>query len=149
MNDRMNKNTRLWLVLAVLIVVGALAAILATSIVWFPFYSPFRPRPPPIIVDIRDLELYYTAGTIMSALNLTLLVFLLTTYIGIYRKTKSQFTIGLIVFSIVFLLNVLASSPIIHYVFGFRAIGLGPFALLPDIFTFAALIVLLYLSVKY
>jgi hypothetical protein len=27
--------------------------------------------------------------------------------------------------------------------------GLGPFALLPDLFTFAALTVLLYLSVKY
>ncbi len=149
MNDQMDKNTRLWLVFAVLIVVGVLAAALATSIVWFPVYRPFEPRPPPLLVDIRDLELYYTVGTVMSALNLTLLVFLLATYVGIYRKTKSQFTIGLIVFSVVFLLNVLASSPIIHFAFGFRAIGLGPFALLPDIFTFAALIVLLYLSIKY
>ena len=149
MDNRMDRNTRLWVVLAALIVVGVLALALATSIVWFPVISPFRPRPPPMIVDIRDLELYYTLGTVMSALNLTLLIFLLATYVSIYRKTKSPFTIGLIVFSVVFLLNVLASSPIIHYIFGFRAIGLGPFALLPDIFTFAALIVLLYLSIKY
>jgi hypothetical protein len=33
--------------------------------------------------------------------------------------------------------------------FGFRPFGLGPFALLPELFTFAALIVLLYLSVRY
>jgi hypothetical protein len=149
MNNQMDKNTRLWLVLATLLVVGVLALVLASSIVWFPPLSPFEPRRPPLIVDIRDLELYYTAGTIMSALNLTLLVFLLATYVSIYRKTKSQFTIGLIVFSIVFFLNILASSPVIQYTFGFRAIGLGPFALLPDIFTFAALIVLLYLSIKY
>jgi len=149
MDNQMDKNTRLWLVLAVLIMVGVLATILATSIVWFPVPGPFEPRRPLLIVDIRDLELYYTAGTVMSALNLTLLVFLLATYIEIYRKTKSPFTIGLMVFSVVFLLNILASNPLIQYTFGFRAMGLGPFALLPDIFTFGALIVLLYLSIRY
>jgi hypothetical protein len=34
-------------------------------------------------------------------------------------------------------------------IFGFIAFGLGPFALLPELFEFLALIVLLYLSVKY
>jgi hypothetical protein len=33
--------------------------------------------------------------------------------------------------------------------FGFGLFGLGPFALLPDLFEFVALSVLLYLSVKY
>jgi hypothetical protein len=35
------------------------------------------------------------------------------------------------------------------WAFGFRAFGLGPFAMLPDLFTFGALVVLLYLSIKY
>jgi len=35
------------------------------------------------------------------------------------------------------------------WAFGFRPFGLGPFALLPDLFTFGALAVLLYLSIKY
>jgi len=34
-------------------------------------------------------------------------------------------------------------------VFGFWPLGLGPFAMLPDLFTLGALAVLLYLSVKY
>ena len=79
----------------------------------------------------------------------TLLIFLLITYIDIYRRTRSNFTIGLIIFSIVFLLNALTANPIFIWVFGFRAFGLGIFALLPDLFEFVALTVLLYLSIKY
>jgi len=86
---------------------------------------------------------------VVSTINVTLLIFLLVTYINIYRKTRSEFTIGLIIFSAVLLMNALASNPLVIWVFGFRAFGLGPFALLPDLFTFVALVVLLYLSIKY
>jgi len=102
-------------------------------------------NPPPL----GDIELFYTAKTIISSINATLLVGLLVTYISIYRKTRSEFTIGLIIFSVVLLLYALASNPILHWTFGFGAFGLGPFAMLPDLFTCIALIVLLYLTVKY
>jgi hypothetical protein len=46
-------------------------------------------------------------------------------------------------------MNALVSNPFMMWAFGFRAFGLGPFAMLPDLFTLAALSVLLYLSVKY
>jgi hypothetical protein len=104
-------------------------------------------RPPENIPG--DIEFFYIAKTVVSTINVTLLIFLLLTYIGIYRKTRSEFTIGLIIFSMVFLLNALASNPFVTWAFGFRAFGLGPFALLPDLFTCVALTVLLYLSVKY
>jgi hypothetical protein len=96
-----------------------------------------------------DIELFYTIGTVISTINATLLIILLITYIHIYRKTRSQFTIGLIIFSVVLLLNAIASNPFVRWVFGFRAFGLGPFAMLPDLFTFVALAILLYLTVKY
>jgi len=96
-----------------------------------------------------DIELFYTAKAVISSINATLLVWLLITYISIYRKTRSEFTIGLIIFSIVLLLYALASNPILHWTFGFGAFGLGPFAMLPDLFTCIALIVLLYLTIRY
>jgi len=96
-----------------------------------------------------DIELFYIAKTVISSVNLALLICLLIVYIDIYRKTKSKFTIGLIIFSLVFLLNAIASSPIMQGAFGFSAFGLGPFAMLPDLFTCIALSVLLYLSLKY
>jgi len=148
MKNRMNKNMIIWLLLPTLIVVAILAALWAGSTFWFPRF-PFEPRPRPIENIAGDIEFYYTAQTVVSSINVTLSVFLLAIYISIYEKTRSEFTIGLIIFSLVFLLNALASNPFVIWAFGFRPFGLGPFALLPDIFTFGALVVLLYLSAKY
>jgi len=147
MSDQMNKNARNWSILVILIVVAILAALWATTTIWFP-PRPFDPRvrPPE---DIRDLELFYTIKTVVSTINVTLSIFLLLTYLNIYRKTHSEFTVGLIIFSGVFLLNALVSNPFVVWIFGFRPSGLGPFAMLPDLFTLAALGALLYLSIKY
>jgi len=151
MNNRMNKNLRIWLILATLIVVTVLAALWAMSTFWFPRY-PWRPwehHLPPQYEIPEDIEFFYMAQTVVSTINVALSVFLLLIYVSIYRKTRSEFTIGLIIFSTVFLLNALASNPFVIWAFGFRAFGLGPFALLPDLFTLGALTVLLYLSIKY
>jgi hypothetical protein len=144
MNGRMNKGIRAWLILATVIVVGILAAFWATSEVG-PTPFPFQRREPPGAIP-GDIEFFYTAKTVVSTINITLLIFLLLIYSSIYKKTRSEFTIGLMIFSAVLLLNALASNPLVIRAFGFRPFGLGPFALLPDLFTFVALIVLLYLS---
>jgi hypothetical protein len=144
----MDKSTRIWILLAAIVVVAVLAALWADSTVWFPQF-PFRHRVPPPRVNPLDIEFFYTAKTVVSTVNVTLLAFLLATYVAIYTKTRSEFTMGLIVFAAVLLLNALASNPFVIWLFGFEASGLGPFALLPDVFTFGALMVLLYLSLKY
>jgi hypothetical protein len=151
MKHHMNRNMKTWLILTTLIVVAILAALWATSTLWFPHFprEPWEPheRPPENIPG--DIEFFYIAKTVVSTINVTFLIFLLITYISIYRKTRSEFTIGLIIFSLVLLLNALASNPFVTWAFGFRAFGLGPFALLPDLFTSVALAILLYLSIKY
>jgi hypothetical protein len=151
MEHHMNRSVRIWLVLVILVVVAILAALWATSTFWFSRFrwEPWEPheRPPENIPG--DIEFFYIAKTVVSTINVTLLIFLLLTYVNIYRKTRSEFTIGLVIFSAVFLLNALASNPLVIWTFGFRPFGLGPFALLPDLFTLGALAVLLYLSIKY
>jgi hypothetical protein len=152
MKSRMNKSVRTWLIavaiLATIIVVGTLAAIWATSR-FEVLPPPFERRQPPPEGIFEDIELFYTVETVISTINVTLLIFLSITYVGIYRKTRSEFTIGLIIISMAFLLNALASNPLVRGVFGYRPFGLGPFAMLPDLFTIVALAVLLYLSIKY
>ena len=147
----MNKNQRNSVVLVALIVVALMVSFL--GIHFFqplerPFERPFEHRPvlPP---TPEDIELYYLVRTVLTTINVALLIFLFATYLGIYRKIKSEFTIGLMVFSMVLLLYALSSNPLVQYVFGFRAFGLGPFAMLPDLFTFVALAVLLYLTFRY
>ncbi|MEM3715784.1 MAG: SHOCT domain-containing protein [Candidatus Bathyarchaeia archaeon] len=103
--------------------------------------------PPPNII-IPDIEIFYTAKSVISTVNVALVIILLLLYMDIYRKTKAQFSIGLIIFSLMLLFYTLSSNPFMHMLFGFRAFGLGPFAMLPDALTFVALIMLLYLSLK-
>ncbi|HIH37115.1 MAG TPA: hypothetical protein HA232_04330 [Methanocellales archaeon] len=147
MKYHMNKNVKISLMLVTLVVVALLTALWATT------YSPHSPllgtrrSPPP--TPIKDMELYYTLNTVISSINVTILIFLLITYISIYRKVNSEFTIGLMIFSMVLLFYALTSNPLIYQMFGFRASGLGPFAMLPNLFTCGALAILLYLSAKY
>jgi hypothetical protein len=143
----MNKHAKIGLMLAVLIAVALLSAFWATT--FEPRTPQWEPRPPPRDRMQGDIEFFYTVKTIISTINVTLLIFLLITYIDMYRKTQSEFTIGLMIFSMVLLLYALTSNPLLHLIFGFYAFGLGPFAMLPDLFTCAALAVLLYLTVKY
>lgn len=103
---------------------------------------------PPPHVPIPDLELFYTARSIISTINIALVIILLIIYIDAYRKTGAQFALGLVIFSLILLLYTVSSNPFIHMLFGFRAFGLGPFAMLSDMFALIALAVLLYLSLK-
>ena len=150
MNSYMNKNRKILVVIIVAVIAVALVAAIWASYS-FPFpVSEFPERQVPQSEYIfGDFEFFYVAQTVLSTVNVALLIFLLTTYVDIYRKTRSQFTLGLIIFSLAFLFRTLTANPLFMWVFGFKAFGLGPFALLPDVFELVALSVLLYLSAKY
>ena len=153
----MNKYIKIATIFIVLVAVALLADYLATQITPFPGTSIFEPRPLPfdrINIDRYyysypgDIELYYKIKTVLSSINATLLVVLLATYSDMYIKLKSEFTFGLIIFSLTLLLYALSSNPLLQWLFGFKAFGLGPFAMIPDMFTSLALAVLLYLTMK-
>ncbi len=153
----MNKYVKIWIILAIVLVVAALADFLAMQNAPSPSPSVFDPRLPfgsfNFEVDryysyTGDIEVFYKIKTILSSINATLLVLLLATYVDMYKKIQSEFTFGLIVFSLILLLYALSSNPLLQWLFGYRAFGLGPFAMLPDMFTTLALAVLLYLTMK-
>lgn len=158
MEKRMNKNIKIWLFIVVtaVLAVAVLAAFWAVVTINQPRIGsggtappfPFRPiqiRP----INPADIELFYVARTVFSTINIALLIALITTYASIYIKTRSQFTIGLLIFATFFLIKDITWSPFVVGWFGFGLFGLGPFAFLPDLFELAALSVLLYLSIKY
>jgi hypothetical protein len=154
MDNQMIKKSSNRLVLTLLLVAMlALVAVLAAF--WFinvneqQFPDFGQRRTPPSGFIAGDLEYFYAAFTIISTLNIALLILLLSVFLDIYRKTKSQFTIGLIIFATAFLVKDLTSSPLVISLSGFRAYGLGPFEFIPGLFEFFALTVLLYLSIKY
>jgi hypothetical protein len=145
--NQMSSRLKLGLILAILVAAAIFAAFWVTTMILPPSF-PVRRGPTGGFVP-GDFEYFYFAYTIISTINIALLVILLITFVNIYNKTRSPFTIGLIIFAAAFLMKDIASSPFVTGLFGFIAFGLGPFVFLPGIFEFAALSVLLYLSVRY
>ena len=146
MGNQMQKNLKLLSVLLILIAVVLVAAFWAVSTLYQPF-NPLRPLPPPP-GNPGDFEFFYVAKAVVSSVNIALLTFLLISNVDLFRKTRSKFTFGLLIFSVAFLFKDLTSSPLIIWLFGFRLSGLGPFALLPDLFELVVLSALLYLSLE-
>jgi hypothetical protein len=153
---QMNKYVKIWLIFALILVV----AVLVDYLVSFRFGSSpialFETRPVPFdrinistsYSYVGDIELYYKVQTVLSSVNAILLIFLMAEYLDMYLKLKSEFTLGLLVFSLTLLLYALTSNPLLQWVFGYQAFGLGPFAMIPELFTTLSLGVLLYLTLK-
>jgi hypothetical protein len=96
-----------------------------------------------------DLAVYYTLKSFLSTLNIVLLSILLVLYVSTYSQARSEFLVGLIIFDVAMLLYALTSDPLIYGGFGFHGAGLGPFAMLPDLFSLVAVSVLLLQAVRY
>jgi len=81
--------------------------------------------------------------------NIILLLCLLFIYAKNYEQIKSKFALGLIAFVILLLVQAFTSNPFVHVMWGFRHINaLGLFMILPDLFEFVALVILLYISLR-
>lgn len=155
MNSNMSEKKKSRPILALIaifcIIVGIFAGLWALN---FESRVPlFEPRRPNNISgdfpDFRgDFEFYYTAKTVISSINIVLVSGLLAIYVTLYKENKSDFVFGLILFALVLLFYALVSNPIVMLIFGFRPFGLGPFAVLPDIFATISLSIMLYLTFK-
>lgn len=95
-----------------------------------------------------DLGVYYDVRAVVSTVNIVLSAALLLIYADTYKKLRSQFSLALILFSLVLLSYSVTSHPALQSVFGYGGAGLGPFAMLPDIFACVAMIILIYLSLE-
>lgn len=98
--------------------------------------------------DPELLELHLKLKTAITFANMTISLMLIFIYYKLYKETRSEFTMGLIVVMASFFIYALTSNPILPRLIGFPAIGFGLFSMIPDIFATIALFTLLYLSQK-
>lgn len=81
--------------------------------------------------------------------NLLLLLGLLIIYTRNYEQIKSKFALGLIAFIVLLMVQAFTSNPLLHVLWGFRRIhALGFFTIVPVVFEFVALAILLYISLR-
>ena len=106
------------------------------------------PIPPPQPLLQPDLWLV-NFKAVTTGGNIILLLCLLVIYARSYGQIKSKFALGLIAFVILLLVQAFTTNPFVQMMWGFRHINaLGLFTILPDLFEFAALGILLYISLK-
>ncbi|HDN68237.1 hypothetical protein B6V00_03020 [ANME-1 cluster archaeon ex4572_4] len=95
---------------------------------------------------VQDLWLVNLKAVVTLG-NLVLLLCLLFIYARSYGQIKSKFALGLIAFIVLLIMHAVTSNPFLPYACGYRRMyALGLFAVLPDLFEFVALLVLLYIS---
>ena len=107
-----------------------------------------KPRQPPPSPPPWDSEWYYGAQTVISLISVAFSIFLLVMYADTYRKTRSDFSVALMTVAVVLFLSSLTSNPALQYAFGFKAFGLGPFAMLPMFFQCIGLVILSLLALR-
>ncbi|ALV63475.1 MULTISPECIES: hypothetical protein [Thermococcus] len=100
------------------------------------------------VVDPSTAKLYTTIKAGLTSLSAAMSIVLLWIYGNLYRKLRSEFTLGLIVATSALLVYAVTANPIFHTLIGHRAIGPGPVLVIPDFFITLALAVLLYLALK-
>jgi len=101
--------------------------------------SPSQPMGPD---ENKDLK------TVISFINIGLIVPLFAIYAGIYRRMRSSFTLGLM--AVIFALGMYAvtSNPLIVSILGGRTGDVGLFEIIPDICATIALVVLVRISLE-
>ena len=101
---------------------------------------------PPVVM--QDMLLVNIKALITLG-NLILLLCLLFIYAKSYGQIKSKFALGLIAFIVLLIMQTVTSNPIFHYTYGWRRVyAMGWLWILPDLFEFVALWILLYISLK-
>ncbi len=98
--------------------------------------------------DPELLERHLKLKTAITFANMTISLMLIFIYYKIYKQTKSQFTLGLMVVMASFFVYALTANPIIPRLMGLKPISFGLFSMIPDMFALVALFTLLYLSQK-
>ena len=86
--------------------------------------------------------------TVISFINIGLIIPLFLIYAGIYRKMRSSFTLGLM--AVIFALGMYAitSNPLLVSLLGGRPDFVGLFQIIPDLCATAALVILIWISLE-
>jgi hypothetical protein len=146
--------------LVVLILISVIAVVLASLIIPIifktpqagPVQNPIQNQNPTPQQQARPAQQPPTPmenlKTVISFINIGLIIPLFIIYAGIYRKMRSSFTLGLM--AVIFALGMYAvtSNPLLVSLLGGRPDFIGLFQIVPDLCATAALLILIWISLE-
>jgi len=146
--SKMDPKTKAIVILFVLLLIGAIIGFAVSKISLDYIYENSKDKLGPNVRASRAWQMYsdiYTLGTIIICMNLLLLIGLLGSYVDSFRKTKSSFMLGLVLFLGVLFVQSVLSLPIFSISYGHQ---ISLINILPNIFETIALLILFYLSME-
>lgn len=143
----MNKKTLVAMIILLIVTAGFIGALLTNMYYEAPDRE-YLNQTSPDRLGPDDRDRYVSTKAAFCMINLVLSSALIMLYVKVYRETKSEFTIGLIIMMFSLFLYALVSNPLLPILFGYKVFGIGPFSMLPDFFSMVALSILLYLGLK-
>lgn len=129
----MKARTEMKAVIGVSIVAGFLSAFLTNRAV----FSPQAYVQSAVVIKV-----------FFSTINAVLLAGLVLNYTKIYRGMPTNTSRIFLIFSSSLMFYAISSNPLVHLMFGYKFIPLGPFTYVPDLFVTAGTAAILYESYK-
>ena len=147
--NKMDPKTKAIAIIIVLLIAGLAVGLVLSkvSVDYASRRAGERYKNPQLQMLIRAFTDMYTLGTTIICINIFLLLGLLSIYADSFRKTKSSFIFGLLLFISVLFVQSIISLPILQSVLGQTYIP-SLAGVLPNIFETIALTILLYLSME-
>lgn len=146
--SKMDPKTKAIAILFLLLLVGAVIGLVVSKVSLDYIYQKATEKSIQINTASRPWQMYsdmLTLDTISICMNVLLLVGLLGLYFDSFRKTKSSFTLGLMAFFAVLVVQCTLSLPVLNVA---NSHQLSLISILPNIFELIALIILFYLSME-
>ena len=142
--------------LVFIVLVTVIAVIIASFMIplWVkapqegPVKPPDQPPPPQPAKQTPPQQPGVQLKTVISFINIALIIPLFIIYAGIYRELKSSFTLGLMAVIFALLMYAVTSNPLIVSLLGGHLENIGLFQVIPDLCTTVALIVLVKISLE-
>ena len=91
--------------------------------------------------------LYLNAQIFLTLANSLLLIILMARYLENFLKFKTRFTLAFAILALVLLVHSITADPLFFSYFGYTLMK-GPFSIIPTMFTFIAVLTLIYLDTR-
>jgi hypothetical protein len=143
--DKINPRTKSIGIIILLLIIGVIVGFVVSSLSINYVSQRIEELNPSFQLLVRAFVDMYTLDTVITCINILLLLGLFVIYVNTFYKTQSSFILGLMVFVGILFIQAIFSLPVLHVTITYN---LSLFNIIPNMFEAIALVIMLYLSME-